>query len=102
MQFLGLDRTVRLVQVTSPNAQEGKTTTLANLAVALAASGLRTVAVDCDLRRPRLHSFFGVNNDTGFTSVLLGQTALYPGAAAGPGPGATPAAHVGSAAAQPL
>lgn len=76
IQFLGLDRHVRLIQVTSANAQEGKTTTLANLAVAFAAAGLRTVAVDCDLRRPRLHEFFGLANDSGFTSVLLGQVAL--------------------------
>lgn len=76
IQFLGLDRPVRVLQVTSPNAQDGKTTTLANLAVAFAASGLRTVAVDCDLRRPRLHEFFGLANDVGFTSVLLGNVAL--------------------------
>jgi capsular exopolysaccharide synthesis family protein len=49
---------------------------LANLAVAFAASGLRTVAVDCDLRRPRLHDFFGLTNDAGFTSVLLGSLPL--------------------------
>jgi capsular exopolysaccharide synthesis family protein len=62
--------------VTSASAQEGKTTTLANLAVAFARSGLRTVAVCCDLRRPRLHAFFGLDNAVGFTSVLLGNVAL--------------------------
>ena len=62
--------------MTSPNASEGKTTTLSNLAVAFAASGLRTVVVDCDLRRPRLHAFFRVANTTGFTSVLLGNVGL--------------------------
>ncbi len=76
IQFMGLDRPVQVIQVTSPSAQEGKTTTLSNLAVAFAASGLRTVAVDCDLRRPRLHEFFGVGNAEGFTSVLLGQVAI--------------------------
>jgi len=76
IQFMGLDRAVRVIQVTSPNAEEGKTTTLSNLAVAFAASGLRTVAVDCDLRRPRLHQFFGVGNAEGFTSVLLGHVAV--------------------------
>ena len=76
IQFMGLDRSVRIIQVTSPNASEGKTTTLSNLAVAFAASGLRTVVVDCDLRRPRLHAFFRVNNTTGFTSVLLGNVGL--------------------------
>jgi polysaccharide biosynthesis transport protein len=76
LQFLGIDRQVRLVQITSASAQEGKSTTLANLAVAFANSGLRTVAVCCDLRRPRLHQFFGLDNAVGFTSVLLGNVAL--------------------------
>lgn len=76
IQFMGLDRSVRTIQVTSPNAGEGKTTTLSNLAVAFAASGLRTVVVDCDLRRPRLHAFFKVGNADGFTSVLLGNVGL--------------------------
>jgi capsular exopolysaccharide synthesis family protein len=76
IQFLGLERQVRIIQVTSASAQEGKTTTLANLAVAFASSGLRTVAVCCDLRRPRLHEFFDMDNTLGFTSVLLGEVAL--------------------------
>jgi succinoglycan biosynthesis transport protein ExoP len=76
IQFLGIDRQVRIIQVTSASAQEGKTTTLSNLAVAFASSGLRTVAVCCDLRRPRLHTFFGLDNAVGFTSVLLGKVAL--------------------------
>lgn len=76
IQFLGLDRNVRLIQVTSASAEEGKSTTLSNLAVAFANSGLRTVAVDCDLRRPRLHAFFGLSNEVGFTSVLLGNAPL--------------------------
>lgn len=76
IQFLGIDHQVRLIQVTSASAQEGKSTTLSNLAVAFASSGLRTVAVCCDLRRPRLHEFFGLDNAIGFTSVLLGNVAL--------------------------
>jgi capsular exopolysaccharide synthesis family protein len=76
IQFLSLDRRIRILQVTSANAQEGKTTTLANLAVAFANSGLRTVAVCCDLRRPRVHEFFNLGNAVGFTSVLLGNVGL--------------------------
>jgi capsular exopolysaccharide synthesis family protein len=76
IQFLAIERPVRIIQVTSASAQEGKTTTLANLAVAFASSGLRTVAVCCDLRRPRLHQFFDVDNAVGFTSVLLGSVSL--------------------------
>lgn len=74
--FLGMDRKLRVLQVTSPGSSEGKTTTLANLAVAMAGAGQRVVLVDCDLRRPRLHEFFGLKNELGFTSVLTGQVPL--------------------------
>lgn len=76
VQFLGMDRPVQTVQLTSPSASEGKTTTLANLAVAMARAGRRVVVVCCDLRRPRVHEFFGVANKVGFTSVLLGEVGL--------------------------
>lgn len=76
IQFLGLDRTMHVLQVTSPTSSEGKTTTLANLAVTLAQAGQRVIVVDCDLRRPRIHDFFGLPNEVGFTSVLLGDTPL--------------------------
>ncbi|MDQ2826585.1 MAG: Wzz/FepE/Etk N-terminal domain-containing protein, partial [Actinomycetota bacterium] len=76
IQFLGLERSLRVLQVTSPIASEGKSTTLANLAVTLAQAGLRVIVVCCDLRRPRIHDFFGLSNDVGFTSVLLGQVPL--------------------------
>ncbi len=71
IQFLGIDRPLRTLQVTSASAKEGKTTTLANLGVALARAGRPTVLVCCDLRRPRIHEFFGLPNDVGFPSELL-------------------------------
>jgi non-specific protein-tyrosine kinase len=70
--FLGLDRQMRSIQVTSPLQGEGKSTSAANLAVTLAQAGTRVIAMCCDLRRPRLHEFFGLSNERGFTSVLLG------------------------------
>jgi polysaccharide biosynthesis transport protein len=76
VQFLGIEEPIRTLQVTSTNAAEGKTTTLANLAVAFAQAGQSVVAVCCDLRKPRIHEFFGKKNDIGFTSVLLGKTPL--------------------------
>jgi non-specific protein-tyrosine kinase len=85
VQFLGLDRPLRLLQVTSPVASEGKSTTLANLAVTLSQAGSRVIVVCCDLRRPRLHEFFNVPNDTGFTSVLLGQASLTAALQSAPG-----------------
>lgn len=76
IQFIGLDRPLRTIQVTSASAAEGKSTTIANLGVALAEAGQRVAIVCCDLRRPRLHEFFGLDNAVGFTSVLLGDVPL--------------------------
>lgn len=76
VQFLGLDEPLKTLQVTSPLASEGKSTTIANLAVALAGAGQRVIIVDCDLRRPRIHQFFGLNNEVGLTSALVGDVTL--------------------------
>lgn len=76
VQFVGIDRPMKVVQVTSPRAQDGKTTTIVNLAVAFARAGKRVILLDCDLRRPRVHAFLGLDNEIGFTSVLLGDTEL--------------------------
>ena len=73
LQFVSVRQPLRTILVVSPMSSEGATTTLANLAVALAHSGRRVICVDCDLRHPRLHDFFGLPATTGFTSVLLGD-----------------------------
>jgi Mrp family chromosome partitioning ATPase len=62
--------------VTSAVEKEGKSTTVANLAVAFALAGRRVVLVDLDLRSPSLHSFFAVDRQPGLTDmVLLGVSA---------------------------
>jgi capsular exopolysaccharide synthesis family protein len=76
IQFFGVDRSMRTIQVTSPAAGDGKTTTVANLAMVLARAGQRVAVVSCDLRRPRIHEYFGLSNSVGFTSVLLGEVPL--------------------------
>lgn len=76
VQFLGIDKEIRSFQITSARAQEGKTTTLANLAVSLARAGRKVVVVCGDLRRPRVHEFFGLSNQLGLTSVLLGEAKI--------------------------
>lgn len=74
VKFLGMQQSLRIVQVTSPMAREGKSATVANLAVALARAGDRVLVVSGDLRRPRIEHFFGVADvDVGITSVLLGD-----------------------------
>jgi non-specific protein-tyrosine kinase len=77
VQFLGVEDPLHCLQITSALAGEGKTTTVTNLALVLARAAERpVVVVDCDLRRPRLHEFFGVDNEIGFTSVLQGEVPL--------------------------
>lgn len=74
--FSNPDRPARVLMFTSALQREGKTTTLANLGVALAALGNRVVLVDLDLRRPALPSLFGVHPLTGLTDVAVGRKPL--------------------------
>ncbi len=63
--------------ITSPGPQEGKTTLISNLGIAMAQTGQRTVIVDADLRRPAQHRFFGLNGtNAGLVDVMLGQAIL--------------------------
>jgi non-specific protein-tyrosine kinase len=68
--FMARTNDLKMISMVSPSMGEGKTTTTANLAVALAHSGKRVVALSCDLRKPRLHRFYGLSNDVGVTSIL--------------------------------
>jgi len=61
-----------LIQVTSPNQGDGKSTLAANLAVSIAQSGKNVLLVDADLRRPHVGRLFGVTNPVGFAAVLGG------------------------------
>lgn len=71
-----LNSTLRSVLITSATPNEGKTTTAANLAVAMAEAGDRVVLVDCDLRRPALHTWFDLPNERGLTSLVIGDASL--------------------------
>jgi capsular exopolysaccharide synthesis family protein len=66
----------QVIQVTSPNPGDGKSTLSANLAVAIAQSGKRVVLIDCDFRKPRVHKIFGVSPDVGLASVIAGDATL--------------------------
>jgi polysaccharide biosynthesis transport protein len=76
LQHIARSADFRVLTVTSPLLGEGKTTTASNLAVVFAQTRLRVVVVSCDLRKPRLHRFFGVRGDPGVTSVLSGRAPL--------------------------
>ena len=72
VQFLGFDRDLKALMVTSSIAGEGKSTTAANLAVMLAQAGNSVVLVDADLRKPRIREMFGLVEGRGLTDNLLG------------------------------
>jgi len=76
MQFAALDKALRSVLITSPGSGEGKSTTLANLAVTMGQVDRSVVMVDSDLRRPHLHELFGLHNETGLTTMMLDDAAL--------------------------
>ncbi|MFP4439986.1 MAG: CpsD/CapB family tyrosine-protein kinase [Chloroflexaceae bacterium] len=71
IQFSSLDKPLHTLLFTSTGPDEGKSTTLANLAVTMAQAEQRVILVDCDLRRPTLHTLFGLSNETGLTSAIL-------------------------------
>jgi capsular exopolysaccharide synthesis family protein len=76
LQFTRQAQELRTLLVTSPAAAEGKTSTLANLGAVFAQAGERVVLVSCDLRRPRLGQLYGIDEQSGVTTVLLGQQTL--------------------------
>ena len=78
IQFSSLDKPLHTLLVTSTAPDEGKSTTLANLAITMAQAEQRVILVDCDLRRPTLHTLFQLPNEIGLTSMLLSQEDVLP------------------------
>jgi capsular exopolysaccharide synthesis family protein len=76
LQFIDVDRPRKTIVVTSSMPDEGKTTTLCNLAIALAQAGRNVVVVETDLRRPRAADYLGLEGAVGVTSVLAGRVPL--------------------------
>jgi capsular exopolysaccharide synthesis family protein len=67
-----MEKSPKVVLLTSPGPGEGKTTTCANLGIALAQADKSTLILDCHLRQPSLHTFFRLPNMRGLTDVLAG------------------------------
>ena len=67
----------RVIQITSPNPGDGKSTLAANLAISIAQAGKRVILLDCDFRKPRVHKLFNITEpEFGLTSVTDGRAEL--------------------------
>ena len=76
VRFAELDGPIKVIQVTSASAGEGKTTTVANLARMLTQAGHRVAIACCDLRRPTIHTMLGVPLAPGLADVVVGERTL--------------------------
>ncbi len=76
IQFSNLDNPPRTMLVTSAGPGEGKSTTVANLAITFSQMGTKTLLIDADFRRPVLHSVFGLKKEPGVTNYLAGKASL--------------------------
>jgi len=70
LQFADVDEEPKMIVITSPGPGEGKSLTLANLAITIASSGVNTLLIDTDLRRPRQHRIFQADKKPGLTELL--------------------------------
>src|SRR5437667_12434095 len=76
LDFVNLDAEAKTIMITSAHRGEGKSTTVCNIAIAIARRGRRVALVDLDLRRPALPRFFDVDRAPGLTDVALGALNL--------------------------
>jgi len=76
LDFVNIDGDVRSILITSCSEGEGKTLTATNLAVTLARAGKRVILLELDLRRPKVHRYFGISNRVGLSDVVAGRTAI--------------------------
>jgi capsular exopolysaccharide synthesis family protein len=74
--YLGDGRSAKTILLASPSRGDGKSTTAANLAIAFAQAGERTLLLDCDLREPVQHLVFGLEGAAGVSTAMPGETKL--------------------------
>jgi len=94
IQFASPDKPVNILLATSTSPDDGKSTTIANLAITFAEAGSPTILLDADLRRPHLHTIFGLPNDTGLTTLIAEMARSKGGTAPAPPLQSTPVANL--------
>ena len=76
LEFASVDKPLHTILITSPNPTDGKTTVAANLSAMMAQGGKRTLLVDADLRRPRVHSLLSLDNHSGLSDIFRDRLAI--------------------------
>ncbi|MGD1046133.1 MAG: polysaccharide biosynthesis tyrosine autokinase [Bacteroidota bacterium] len=73
VQYVQVDTPLRCIVITSVNPEEGKTTTIANLAISFSQADKKVLLIDADMRRSKIHTVFGLKNSVGLTEHLFGR-----------------------------
>ncbi|KAB2953775.1 CpsD/CapB family tyrosine-protein kinase [Heliorestis acidaminivorans] len=76
MHYATADDNAKIFMFTSAGPGEGKSTTIANVAVTFAQAGTKTLLIDCDLRKPVQHKIFHISNSKGLTNLLVDKRPL--------------------------
>lgn len=76
IQYSSFDKEVKRILVTSSEPGEGKSTTVANLALAFSQDEKKVIVVDCDLRKPSIHKKFRISNNIGLSDVVIDNSKL--------------------------
>ncbi len=76
LAYLAPDKEIKSIMVTSASPRDGKSTTIANLAITMARSGQKVIVIESDLRRPMLSNYMGLNNTVGLTNAIAGLSSL--------------------------
>jgi tyrosine-protein kinase Etk/Wzc len=76
IQFAEIEKPMKTIVITSTGPAEGKSTTAVNIAISIAQTGLKTLLMDCDLRKPSVHRYFNVPQEPGISNYLFGKASL--------------------------
>lgn len=76
LEFASVDQPLKTLLVTSSDTQVGKTSLACNLAVVMAQAEKKVILLDADLRRPRVHEYFGVSNSLGLSDVFVNRAKI--------------------------